>query len=244
MSVRLFNILIGLVAAGTWQQARAQVVAPSQGGEVSLSRVMTTSIDITFGTRGTGQGRVVAVVAVPDGVTVPLGAADNTFYNANATYGLGATLGQGYAVYCGTGHSLTVTGLQPDTKYYFTNAEYNTDGTSIRYSPCSSSIVVATRPVPSALLATAGPASSPRSVEVYPSPSAGQAVQVLLMGFEREKMTLDLADVLGRPVLTQTLVPLTARHQASLPTELTAGTYLLTLRGSDRIIQKRIVVSN
>ncbi len=241
MHLRILLSLLVLSGLMSNYTALAQVVAPSQGGEVGLTRVTATTIDLTFGTRGTGQGRVVAIVAVPNGITLPLVATDDTFYVANAAYGQGATLGRGYAVYCGTGHTVTVTGLQPNTRYYFTNAEYNTDGTAIAYKMCSSSMVVSTRALP---LATTDPMPPSRSVDVYPSPSAGQAVQVLLLGFEREKLTLDLIDMLGRPVLTQTLVPLTVRHQAPLPTELAAGTYLLTLRSSDRIIQKRFVVSN
>ncbi len=241
MSISLLKFLMGLAAAGCWQQAWAQVSTPSQGGEVSLTRITATTIDLSFGTRGTGQGRVVAVVAVPDGSNVPLAATDNTFYVANPTYGMGATLGQGYVVYNGSGHSVTVTGLQPNMKYYFTNAEYNTDGTSIAYASCSSSIVVSTR---SQILATADALPSASSLEVYPCPSAGQAVQMLVLGFEREKLTLNLTDALGRQVLTQTLVPLTARHQAPLLTDLAAGTYVLTLRSNTRTIQKRLIVSN
>lgn len=241
MRLRLLLSLLVLSGFISNYTALAQVVAPSQGGEVGLTRVTATTIDLTFGTRGTGQGRVVAIMAVPDGITLPLVATDNTFYAASATYGQGATLGRGYAVYCGTGHTVTVTDLQPNTRYYFTNAEYNTDGTSIAYQVCSSSMVISTRSLP---LAIAAPIAPLHNVEVYPSPSAGQEVQVLLLGFEREKLALNLTDILGRQVLTQTLVPLTARHQASLPPELAAGTYLLTLRSSDRIIQKRFVVSN
>ena len=173
---------------------------------------------------------------------MPLAATDNTFYAANPTYGQGAPLGRGYAVYSGTGHSVVVTGLQPNTSYYITNAEYNTDGTLIAYNTRSTSTVTRTSPAPLTPLAVA-PALA-RRVEVYPSPSAGQEVQVLLLGFERENLTMQLADMLGRMVLTRNVTPPAARHETSLPNNLAAGTYLLMLRGSGSVVQKRIIVSN
>lgn len=240
MSARLSIFLVGLATSISLQSAQAQVVEPTLGGEVSVIQATATTLEVSFGIKGTGQGRVLAVVATPNGAPMPLAAADNTFYTANPTYGHGAPLGQGYAVYNGTGHSVVVTGLQPNTSYYITNAEYNTDGTLITYNTRSTSTV--TRTAPAVALAVLAPLT--RSVQVYPSPSAGQEVKVLLLGFERESLTMQLADMLGRTVLTRNLTALTARHETLLPNNLAPGSYLLMLHGNSSVVQKKIIVSN
>ena len=338
MSLRYLLVLVGLAAWLPSRQASAQVTAPSQGGEVSAVRVTATTMELKFGTTGTGQGRVVTIAAIPDGSPTPLAASNGQFYDGATTYGKGSPLGKGYVVYSGTGHSATITGLQPRTQYYVTNAEYNTDGSSIAYNTTGTSIARKTSqgtiaPLPVELtsftgtvsarslatlkwttaserntnyfslerssdgvtftevghvpaattsnqvraydytdpqqlrattyyrlrqvdldsttayssvvtLAPAAPAN--RSVDVYPNPSAGRTVQVMLQGFSGEALTLHLVDALGRPVFSQTLAPADARYLAPLvlPQSLSAGTYLLTLAGSSAPIQKRIVVSD
>jgi hypothetical protein len=79
-------------------------------------------------------------------------AANGQFYTGNSAYGQGNALGAGFVVYSGTGHSATVTGLRPGTFYYITNAEYNSDGTSIAYNTRGTSMSVATRSAPVAPL--------------------------------------------------------------------------------------------
>ena len=339
MRLRLLLSLLVLSGFISNYTALAQVVAPSQGGEVGLVLVTSTTIKLTFGNSGNGQGRVVAIAPAPGWNSVKLAAVDGTFYSANAEYSHGMTLGQGYAVYSGPDHSVVVTGLKPSTVYYITNAEYNTDGSTILYNTRSSNVMLSTpagprpaaatpAPLPVTLTSFTGEVSArnfatlrwttateqntayfalersadgvffaeagrvaasddrnrplayswpdpqllagptyyrlrqadrdgaarysavvtlapplARSVEVYPSPSAGQLVQVLLQGFERETLTLSLADALGRQVVSQTLTPASNRHQAPLPTGLAAGTYFLTLSGQGSPIQKRLVVS-
>lgn len=338
MRLQLSLFLLLLVGLST-RTALAQVTAPSQGGEVGLVLVTATTMKLTFGNSGNGQGRVVAIAAAPGWRSVQLAAANGTFYTANAEYGRGSALGQGYVVYNGPDHSVEVTGLQPSTVYYITNAEYNTDGTTILYNTRSSNVMLSTpaaprpaavtpTPLPVTLtsftgeltkqsfatlrwttateqnadyfglersadgvvfaevgrVAAGGDSNKPlvyswpdpqpldgltyyrlrqadrdgttrysavvtlapalvRAVDVYPSPSAGQLVQVLLQGFAREALTLNLADALGRPVVSQTLTPLSNYHQASLPTGLAAGTYFLTLSGQGSPVQKRLIIS-
>ena len=339
MASRLFIGLLWLVASVSIHTARAQVVAPSAGGEVNLVRSSATTLEIRFGNQGTGQGRVIAIAPAPGWRSVPLVVTDSTFYLANAEFGRGATLGKGYVVYNGTGHSATITGLQPNTTYYLTDAEYNTDGVSILYNTHSTSLMTSTRlapaaspppaPLPVVLTSFSGavdahgaavlswttasednaayfalersadgdayteagrvaahgtnsqslayqwldpqllaeltyyrlrqadldgtvhyssvvalsPPHLARSLDVYPSPSTGQVVQVLMQGFARETLTLNLADALGRQVMTQTLTSAAARYQALLPTGLAPGTYFLTLISNGSTLQKRLVIS-
>ncbi len=141
-----FLLLLCLVAAGlSGRSARAQVVAPSQGGEVGIVYTTATTMELSFGTTGTGQGRVVAIAEAPGGMPVPLTAADGQFYTAATCYGQGSPLGSGYVVYNGTGHSVVVSGLSPNTFYYVTNAEYNADPQSIAYNTEGISMSTATR---------------------------------------------------------------------------------------------------
>lgn len=334
------SLLIGLTASLGSRTASAQVTAPSQGGAVNAINVTATTMELSFGTGGTGQGRVIAIAATGGAVSVPLAAVNGNFYAAAPTYGRGETLGKGYAVYSGTGRSIMVTGLQPNTRYYVTNAEYNTDGTTILYNTRGSNMSlvtnngsVSTTPLPveltsfigavdarsvatlhwttaserntayfalersadgisfveASLLIAAGSSSQSvsyqwrdpqrlthvtyyrlrqadldgtvsysgvvtlapapdidRLVEVYPNPSAGQTIQLMLQGYNGEALELHLVDVLGRPVLTQILTPADAHTVVPLilPRGLAAGTYLLTLAGSSSPIQKRIIVSD
>lgn len=134
-------LAIGLVG----RSACAQVVTPSQGGEVGIVYATATTMELSFGTTGTGQGRVVAIAEAPGGMPVPLTAIDGQFYTAATCYGQGSPLGSGYAVYNGTGHSVVVSGLSPNTFYYVTNAEYNTDSHGIAYNTNGVSMSTATR---------------------------------------------------------------------------------------------------
>lgn len=74
-----------------------------------------------------------------------LAAVNNTFYTASAIYGKGQSIGKGYVVYNGLDSTATVTGLQPNTSYYITGAEYNSDANFIAYNTKGTSITTSTR---------------------------------------------------------------------------------------------------
>ncbi len=333
-------LLSGLLSNFT---ALAQVIAPSQGGEVSLVLVTSTTLEITFGTTGNGQGRVIAIAPTKDGMPVKLAASNGTFYNAATAYGQGSALSQGYVVYVGTGHSATITGLKPSTSYYITDTEYNTNNNNIIYNTYGVSMSVYTRPAAATIIAPlpvelttftgavdarnlatlkwttateqntayfalersadgtsytevgqvaaasisnkplsyqwldkqplqavtyyrlrqvdqdgtthysqvitllpAAATNSMKSVDVYPNPSVGQTIQLLVQGYTREPLHLYLTDALGHTVMTQTITPADTRYLTPLclPNNIASGTYILTLAGSSSPIQKRIFVSN
>ncbi|RZK34159.1 MAG: T9SS type A sorting domain-containing protein [Hymenobacter sp.] len=341
--MRTHYILILVINFIVWLNgplAVAQITEPSKGGSVSVIRVTDTTMELKFGNDGTGQGRVLAIAATNGPSSVPLAAANNNFYVADSSYGKGSTLGKGYTVYTGSGHTITVTGLKPSTYYYVTNAEYNTDSTSIMYNTRGSSIIMSTRttkvsttPLPVTLTSFNGKVDGPnlatlrwttaseyntayfalersaegnsftevgrvpaagassqslayqwadsqqltqltyyrlrqadndgtvvyssvvalspnntlssRLLEVYPNPSAGQTIQLLLQGYSSEPVTLRLTDALGRTVLSQSLTPTDAHYSAplSLRQALPSGTYVLTLASNGPPIQKRLIIS-
>ncbi|MGI4744184.1 MAG: T9SS type A sorting domain-containing protein [Janthinobacterium lividum] len=344
MRSHLFSFLL-LLAVLCHHTALAQVVAPSQGGEVGLVLVTATTMELTFGNDGNGQGRVVAIGETSGGMPIPLAATDNVFYSANTIYGQGSPLGQGYVIYNGPDHSVTVTGLKPNTYYYVTDAEYDTDGNTIAYNTYGMSMAVSTTketPAPAAVAplpvvltsftgnvnthnlatlrwvtateqhtayfvaersadgiaftevgktAAAGNSSklltyewldeqpltattyyrlrqvdldgsshysqvialSPtvntiatQAVDVYPNPSAGKTIQILLQGYSGELFQAHLTDALGRTVMTQVINPAESYYLTplSLPQGIASGNYVLTLAGSGNPIQKRIIVSN
>jgi hypothetical protein len=343
MILRFLLLLLSLVSVMSSHDTLAQVAPPSQGGEVSVIYVTATSMELSFGTTGNGQGRVLAIAESSSGEPVPLAAVDGQAYVADSVYGKGSALNSGFVIYNGKENSVTVTGLKPNTYYYFSNAEYNTDGSTIVYNSDGISMSTATykasdvlvsnpAPLPvtlttfsgtidahniatlhwatasernsayfalersldgttfteagrlvasansshtlnyqwsdpqrlaqatyyrlrqvdvdgtthySSVVTLAPTTATARILEVYPNPSAGQAVQVSLQGYGGEALMLRISDNLGRTIATQNLLPTGAQYLTplALPQGLSAGTYVLTLVGSSNPVQKRIVVS-
>ena len=104
-------------------------------GSSSYSRPTVQSSNLTFSsisynqmtvgwTSGDGQRRVVFAKLANSGSTSP---SDNTTYTASATFGSGTQIGTTgwYAVYAGSGTSVTVTGLTRSTDYIFQVFEYS-----------------------------------------------------------------------------------------------------------------------
>jgi hypothetical protein len=345
MRLQFLLLLIGLAVGLFSQTVSAQITAPSQAGNVGLVYVTATTMELTFGDNGNGQGRVVAIAEAKDGMPVSLTATDNVFYTANEIYGQGSPLGEGYVIYNGIDHSVIVSDLKANTYYYVTNAEYNTNGNSIAYNTSGISMSVSTldrptkpatvTPLPVELISFTGnvdtrslatlrwatateqhtahfvlersadgtsfteigkvaaagtsnkslnyecldkqplkvityyrlrqvdqdgstyysqvialsPILSPTSmqvVDIYPNPSAGKTIHILLQGYSGEVFKLRLTDALGRTVMTQIITPAESHYLASLslPQNIVSGNYILTLAGSGSPIQKRIIVSN
>ncbi len=100
--------------------------APStQATNFAGANITDSQMDISW-TRGNGD-RV--LVVAKQGSAVDTDPSKGNSYNANANFGSGDEIGTGnYVVYDGTGTSVTVTGLNASTTYYFAIYEYDSSG--------------------------------------------------------------------------------------------------------------------
>jgi hypothetical protein len=77
-----------------------------------------------------GNGDAGVIVLAKSGSAVNADPANGSSYIADATFMSGSQIGTGnYVVYQGTGTSVNVTGLNPNTTYHFAIYEYNSSGT-------------------------------------------------------------------------------------------------------------------
>ena len=98
------------------------VTPNTQASNFAVTGSTTSSLDLSW-TRG--DGTKILVVA-HEGSAVDSDPVSGTNYTANSTFGSGDQIGTGnYVVYSGTGQNMTVTGLNPNTTYYFALYEYN-----------------------------------------------------------------------------------------------------------------------
>ncbi|MCU0432498.1 MAG: FG-GAP-like repeat-containing protein [Bacteroidia bacterium] len=97
---------------------------------VSVSGITQTSMTVNF-TAGTGANRL---VLARQGSAVTSFPVDGNGYTANATFGAGSDLGGGtFVVYNGNSNSVTITGLQSNTLYFFSVVEYNGSSCTSNY---------------------------------------------------------------------------------------------------------------
>lgn len=99
---------------------------PTASGTLSASQVTATSLQLTLSGGTSSKYLVVGRI----GSAVDAEPVDATTYTASTVFGTGSALGQGnYVVYNGTGSSVAVTGLRPNTTYYFSVFAFNDNDT-------------------------------------------------------------------------------------------------------------------
>ncbi len=116
-----------------------------QANEISFSDMsLGTNTQVTVNwVRGDGD-EVVLIGKAGSAISTSETPSDQsaTFTNADAAYGSGTSIGQGYVLYTGTGNTVNVTSLQYGQTYYFKAFEYNTgsgdntttDNTTVNYN--------------------------------------------------------------------------------------------------------------
>ncbi|MDO7846279.1 CehA/McbA family metallohydrolase [Hymenobacter sp. M29] len=105
--------------------------APTQGATAAVTSNLTSSGVTLSWTAGNGTGRVVVVRPASAAATAPT---DGSVYNGNANFGSGSGLGTGgFVVYAGTGTTVNVTNLQPNTAYAYQVYELLGTGCTTNY---------------------------------------------------------------------------------------------------------------
>ncbi|MGV3540010.1 MAG: serine hydrolase, partial [Rufibacter sp.] len=139
--------------------------------DITFSNTRSTSVNVTW-TNGNGDKRLVVVSQGETPVAAyPL---EGQNYTADAAFTSGANLGSGaYVAYNGTGNSVTITGLSPETAYTVKVYEYNQNSTTGNHALyLLGQSAKASFTTPNAL----GVASEVESkaIRVFPNPSNGE----------------------------------------------------------------------
>ncbi|MBO9634155.1 MAG: T9SS type A sorting domain-containing protein [Chitinophagaceae bacterium] len=107
------------------------LLTPTQAG-TAPSVVSTEGNTATLNfTAGNGNRRI---IVMKEGAAATFTPADGSSYTFNSEFGKGVSVKTGeFIVFNGSGNSAPVTGLKPNTVYYASVFEYNTDGTGYKY---------------------------------------------------------------------------------------------------------------
>jgi hypothetical protein len=118
----------------------SQTTAPNQPtqntNQLTFSNFQTNALTLSWNVPSgdVGANRLVVVRAA----SPPTAPSDFKNYTANSVFGLGDTTGAGtgFVVYNGNSpNNVTVTGLSPETQYFFGIFEYNGSGPTANYNP-------------------------------------------------------------------------------------------------------------
>ncbi|GAB3879292.1 hypothetical protein GCM10028824_42510 [Hymenobacter segetis] len=108
---------------------------PTQAATSPVAANLTTTGATLSWAAGNGTGRIVVVRPASVAAAAPT---DGSVYNGNAAFGSGSALGTGrYVVYAGTGTTVTVTNLQPNTPYAYQVYELLGTGCTTNYLPAT-----------------------------------------------------------------------------------------------------------
>ncbi|MDO7850398.1 T9SS type A sorting domain-containing protein [Hymenobacter convexus] len=104
---------------------------PTQAATAAVSSGLSSGGVTLSWTAGNGTGRLVVVRPASATTTAPT---DGSVYNGNAVFGSGSQLGTGgFVVYAGTGSTVNVTNLQPNTAYAYQVYELLGTGCTTNY---------------------------------------------------------------------------------------------------------------
>ncbi len=112
---------------------KAEAQTPSiQASSINFTNITSTSITVNW-TNGDGDSRLV-MITESSFTEFPI---DLNSYVANNAFPFGDPINTAYTVYNGSGSSVTVTGLTPNTSYQFIVYEYNIAGPFYQVNPGS-----------------------------------------------------------------------------------------------------------
>ncbi len=138
----------------------------TQSSNITSTKTGNTAITLSW-TKGNGTHRLL-LASTKEITEFPL---DGKEYSADSSFAAGTNLGnQNYAIYNGTGSSVTVKNLVPNTKYYFKILEYNktnATGNHALYKLCEApTIAIQT------LTSVIDQSPLEDQVKIYPNPSS------------------------------------------------------------------------
>lgn len=116
---------------------------PTIGPSAPVATNLSSSGATLSWTAGNGAGQLVVVRPASAAATAP---ADGLTYGGNAAYGSGQNIGASYVVYAGTGTTVNVTNLQPNTAYAYQVYELLGTGCTTNYLQASSASGTFTTP--------------------------------------------------------------------------------------------------
>lgn len=126
-STDAINYAGGNIARGT--QATLEVEPTEVASNVKFSNITETSMNVTW-KNGNGSNHLVVARAAE----VNKEPIDGVEYTASDVFGKGGTLNAGnYIVYNGSGSSVTVKGLVPNTRYFYKVFEFNGENSTNNY---------------------------------------------------------------------------------------------------------------
>jgi hypothetical protein len=136
-----FLITSPLIGSATTLSCVIAIQPTVQSSGLTASSILASTLNLNW-TRGNGAYCMVVGRAIMPVSTPPT---DGTAYTANATFGLGSTTAPAeYVLYSGTGNAVFITGLNPNTQYYFSVYEFNGSGCTANYLTSGVSSINAT----------------------------------------------------------------------------------------------------
>jgi hypothetical protein len=164
--------------------------APSvPASALTFSNVTSNSMTLNW-TNGTGSGRI---VVARQSAAVANAPTNGTTYTANANYGTtGTELGSAYVVYNGSGNTFNLTGLTPNTSYFFAVYEY--DCSPVLYNVVSPATGMRTT---QNNVGIANINKSNIAFGLFPNPATGGDV------YFTKTVSIEVYDALGKNIFTE-----------------------------------------
>lgn len=155
---------------------------------LSFSNVTSTTMTLSW-TNGNGSNRI---VVARQGAAVANAPVNGTVYTANAVFGsTGSELGSGYVVYNGSGNSFNLSGLSPNSTYFFAVYEYNCNPPQYLVTNPATGV----RTTPTGLGETNN--TDKMALKIYPNPVSGSEVNF------NKTVSVEVYDAVGKMVLNE-----------------------------------------
>jgi hypothetical protein len=201
----------------TWLTKSNPCSAPANNASgISFNSVTHNAATINW-TNGDGGARIVVMRA---GASVSATPVDGQTYPANSAYGdANSALGSGFVVYDGTGTSVNVTNLSPNTTYYVSVFEYNCSPKYYQTNTFDSNDFITQNNI-----GIAGYNSRNEALRVYPNP-VGMSQNIYL----NKKADVTVYNVLGKMVFSK-------QNATSIETnELSKGVYFMVSSEGEKV---------